>query len=472
MDAESTNIDQRPLHPQAEHATQNKFSILKNKLFIPLNILFIVLIVAGAGVSLFLSFQNRTTSKEKQTEKIRPTESYSYPTPLPQLKASNSSDAKGKIAFVSEGEIWTINSDGTNKKQITNDENNKFHISISSDGKKIAYGFYPKDEKKRTNEGYYVGYNSGLAIHNLDLKETKTLIPYSPIQNHYPLWSHDNKYVSVWVGNGIGSRLIDVSSGSDILNLKGSENNYVSPIVWVPKTDKVNFIENKNLIISNIDGSNKQILATEVDSLRKVHEGPNVPQPPVWSQSGRYVAFYKSGDLHLMDAINKTDVIVEKRSKDEMFSQNYPQAYPVGLSSDEAKLYLFDSAKEKDTVVLDIKTGQMQEIAKLGQSLIMSPDKENLLGRTYDTGQEIVVINLKDNSRRECNGSFDYSYYSWAGGTGYAFRYDTWSPDSKGILGYKDHGDQGLNILNVRDCSIFNLITAKNIDSGNAIWFP
>lgn len=462
-----TSIQENQVAQTNIHFQKRKFLMLSGVVFL------ILLIGALAGSIYYLNkSQKPMTSENKVDEVGRSTGSYSNLTPSSQLKEAKHSDAKGKVVFVTEGEIWSINSDGTNLKQLTNDENSKFHISASSDGKKIAYGFYPKDEKKRTNQGYYVGYNSGLAIFDIDTKNVKTLIPYGSIQNHYPVWSQDNKYISVWVGNGVGSRLIDVSSGADIFNLKGSENNYVSPIVWIPTTGKVSFVENKNLVSLNIDGSDRQTLATGVDSLRQVHEGPNVPQPPLWSQSGRYVAFYKSGDLHLMDAINKTDVLVEKGSKEEMFNQNYPQAYPIGFNLEETKLYMYDSAKQKDTVVLDIKTGRIQEIADLGQTLIMSPDKQTLFGQVYDPNRKIIIINLSDNSQRECPGTFDYSYYGWAGGTGYVFRFDTWSSDNKGILGYKDYGNQGLNILNIKDCSVFDLVTGKSILSGNAIWLP
>lgn len=433
-----------------------------------------LLLVCGSGIYLFKNAQKKLNLDNKQDKIVQSTNNYtknnySSPRPLVQLKEVESPDTKGKILFVSEGEIWTINSDSTNLKQLTKDENNKFHISMSLDAKKIAYSFFPKDDMKR-NRGYYVGYFSGVAIFNIDTNETKILIPYEYIQNHYPVWSPDNKYLSVWIGNGIGSKLIDISSTDVVLNLTGTKDNYVSPIVWIPLTNKVSFIENKNLVTFNLDDSNRQILATGVDSLRMVHEGPNVPQPPSWSPSGRYVTFYKSGDLYLMDVINNTEVIVEKGKKSEMFDQIYPQAFPVGFNSDETMLYMYNSAKEKDTVVLDIKTGQLQEIAMLGQSIIMSPDKREILGKDYEKTPKIVVINLSNNTLKECPGKFNYSYYSWAGGTGYSFRFDTWSPDNSGILGYRESGKQGLNILNVKDCSVFNLTVNKSII--DAIWFP
>lgn len=449
--------------------------------FAPILILIIALVVIGGilGGSYLLnrSLKETIPGNTNQTRINSPTEkssrSSAYPSATqPLLKESKSSDAKGKLAFISGGEIWKINSDGSGSNQLTNDENNKFHLSISPDGKNIAYGFYPKDEKKRTNMGYYVGYNSGLALFNIESKETKVLIPYGSIQNHYPIWSEDNKYVSVWVGNGLGAKLIDIFSGVEVLSLKGTTDSPISPIIWEPNTGRVSFVENKSLVTTSIDGSNKQTLATEVDSLRIIHEGPNIPEPPLWSPSGRYVIFYKKGNLHLMDVINKTDVLVEKGEKEEMFNQIYPQAYPIGFNSDETKLYMYDSAKQKDTVVLDIKTGEIQEIAKLGQTLIMSPDKQTLLGQIYDNNGKIVIINLSDYSQKECPGKFDYSYYSWAGGTGYTFRFDTWSPDNKSIIGYIDYGSKGLNIFNASDCSVFNLVTDKTVSSSDAIWFP
>jgi len=474
--------NQQPVPPQTPI---NEISLVKEKLWKKIKVLLVVIfpiaLTCIGGIFLFANLQKGFKRQNKQNKTPQPTNSHSKitystptpsPTPQPQLKEKDFSDTRGKIAFVSKGEIWTINSDGSGLQQITNDENNKFHISISPNGEKIAYAFYPKDEKKRTNQGYYVGYNSGVAIVDLDSSETKIIIPYGSIQNHYPVWSPDNKYLSVWVGNGVGSKLIEVLTGKTVLSLTGTIGNYVSPIVWVPQKDKISFIENKKLITANIDGSNRQILATGVDALRYVHEAPNIPQPPFWSPSGRYVTYYKNSNLYLMDTINHTEVLIEKGTRDELLPLNYPQAYPIGFSPNETKLYMNDYAKEKNTVVLDIKTGQMQEIAMLGQSLIMSPDKKKLVGRPSDMKQKIIIIDLVDNSQKECPGNFFYSYYLWAGGTDYVFRPNTWSPDSKGIIGHKNYDEQGLDILNIEDCSVFSLIKDKSVAEKEVVWFP
>lgn len=443
----------------------------------------LMLLAFGIGVLLSATIQNNLLKKKGIKEPIdiidqtdtfipsqsEPTEIPLHLTPQPETIVN---PVKGKIAFVTEGEIWLINADRTGLMQITSDEFNKFGINISPDGKKIAYSIYPKDEKKRTNQGFYVGFNSGLAAVEVDSRQIKILVPYGSLQHHYPVWSFDNQYVSIWLGNGTGAKVFEVASGQEMLSLVPSKDSFVSPVTWIPQSEKISFIFEGDLIKSNRNGSNREVLATGADALRFVHEGPNVPEPPLWSKSGRYVTFYKNGDLHIMDAFNRTDVLVERGKKEGLFNQYYPQAYVLGYISDETKLYLLDYSRSKNSVVLDLPSGKLEEIASLGQGATVSPDSTKLIGRNEETtNNTITILDTTGNKTKECPGTFRYSYYTWAGGTTFSFNQAVWSPDSIGLLGYNDYGRNGLQILNTDTCEVYDLLVGKEV-SESAVWFP
>lgn len=432
-------------------------------------------ILASVGVIYLLNVKQQAPSISSDQNLFESNK----PSSPPGFKKAKTSDSQGKIAFVSEGEIWTIRSDGKDLQQITKDENNKFHISISLDKKRIAYAFYPKDEQKRTNQGFYVGYNSGLAVVDLESKKSIVLIPYGDVQNHYPTWSPDSQYIAVWVGNGAGAKIVNTDSDAVVfqrsltdIDYKKPEQSSISPFVWL-SSSKVAFVEKGSLVTQNIDGSGKRFLVNGADALRIVHEGPNVPMPPYWSPNGNYLVFYKNGDTHLLDIVNNKDTLIQKGTESMVGTGRVTLAYPLAFNSDESILYLYNSTKENDTIAFDIKSGKFEEIGDLGHSAIVSPDKKTLLGRVNNDTQ---IINLGENPRKICGGKFYYNFYQWGGGIGYTFRFDTWSPDSKSIIGYRRNFDdkdvKGINILNVASCTLFDLVTDKDVLNGDAVWFP
>lgn len=428
-------------------------------------------------VGLFFLFEIKQNNKSLILEQTPQPSSISSSSRPSFFKEISSSRIIGKIAFVLDGEIWTVNADGENLKKITNDQYYKSYLSISPDGQKIAFAFYPKDESKRTDSitvNNYQGSNTGLGSIDLNTNQTQILIPYGNIQNYFPTWSLDNRYISIWVGSGKGSKIIETSSGNIILSLgsEGGVNTGVSPIVWMSSANKISFIENGSLIISNADGSNKETIATGVDSFVTVFEAPSIPQPPFWSKSGRYVTFYKHGDLYLRDVINNTSVLIGEALELEDGPINYsPAVYSVAFNLDETKLYLgggsVDYLVKGTSKVLDIVTGKVQEIADLGESLTISPNKQILLGleesrKAHTVKSKVVIINLSDNSKRECPGELSYTYPFYAN-----WLIRSWSPDSKAIL---NNTDTGLQLFNIEDCTVFNLIDGKEIWS--VVWFP
>lgn len=417
------------------------------------------------------------------TPEITQIATVSSPNPSPKVASTPEpieNILEGKLAFVSDGQIWTINANASGKQQITEDEFSKFSLSISPDKKYIAYSFYPTDPEERTNSGAYVGYNSGVAVIDLETKETRTLIPYGNIQNHYATWSTNSEYISVWVGNGLAAKLVEVSTGKELfttsaLEVKDEESKFflpsnsvktVSPIVWLPKSNKVSYISNGNLISANVDNSNQEILAKGLDALRGVHEGPNVPQPPRWSESERYVTFYKNADLHLMDGVNKTDIILGEGVIGEFFQKPYPQSYLIGFGSDETNLYLLDYNDENLAVSLELQSNKRDQLDKVtdGQSLIISPDKTKVAWRDNNV---LTIFSTVDNSTKSCQTSLRYEYYTWAGGFGYSTALSAWSPNSNALVG--DINFTGnLNILNTETCDIHSLQTK----GAGAVWFP
>ncbi len=47
----------------------------------------------------------------------------------------------GKVAFFRDGDVWTMNADGTSATKLTTNYNAESNITVSPDGSRIAYEF-------------------------------------------------------------------------------------------------------------------------------------------------------------------------------------------------------------------------------------------------------------------------------------------------------------------------------------------
>ncbi len=391
-------------------------------------------------------------------------------TPLPEKLVKT---ASGRIAFVMDGEVYVVNADRNDLQQITDDEYKKFGLQVSPDKMKIVYSFYPEDSEKQTNSGMYVGYNSGVAFVDVESKKVTVLIPYGNIQNHYANWTPDSRYITVWVGNGLGSKVIDTVLNSTILNLSSSDGKAsISPVVWVKGKNKISYILNNSLYLANVDGSEAVKLKDGVDALRQVHEGPNVPEPPFWSGSGRFAAYYKDGFLNLYDSVNITEVVVGKATKEDMFESNYPQTYLTSYSSNEMKLFFLEYDQKPTAVSFDIVTGKRENIGSFGQSMVISPDKKTLFALTNEpySNSPVGFHNLETGELKTCGSDFRHSYYWWAGGLGYNTSLSVWSPDNSVVVGSGTSGrDYGTVKVMLIDCTNYEIVRG-NISE--RVWFP
>jgi hypothetical protein len=83
-------------------------------------------------------------------------------------------------------QLWMVNSDGTNNRQLTVDEGLHEYPSISPDGKFIAYGLRP---------GSGIHYARHIHIISRDGKERREVTREDEV-TYFPTWSPDGKWLS------------------------------------------------------------------------------------------------------------------------------------------------------------------------------------------------------------------------------------------------------------------------------------
>jgi Tol biopolymer transport system component len=209
-----------------------------------------------------------------------------------ESKPAWSPDSK-KIAFTSslDGGIDVINSDGTNRKQLVSPENNaNYNSSWSHDGKKIAFVSINQNN------------NANFEIYSINLDGTeKKNLTNTPKSDFDPFWSSDDKKITYWADNSIftmnadgteqknlttkislfpkwspdGKKILFSADGIYTINPDGTEEkrlaNSSSPFYhWSPDGKQIVFLNspegNEEIYVMNADGSEQKRLTNNTAS--------------------------------------------------------------------------------------------------------------------------------------------------------------------------------------------------------------
>ncbi|MDX6576289.1 MAG: hypothetical protein QOE96_2242 [Blastocatellia bacterium] len=207
--------------------------------------------------------------------------------------AAQNSNAKfnGKIAFVSNrngpsGEIYVMNPDGSNQRNITNSPASETRPAFSPDGTKIAF---VKDFK-------------GISVMNPDGSSQTTILDGASAGFNYitsfPSWSPDGQKI---VFNGIPNGSPDGADiyvinvdGTGLTRLTTAPADDTSP-AWSPDGRKIAFATirdrvpnevNYEIYVMNADGSNQT----------RITNNTKFDHSPAWSPDGARIAFTSRRD--------------------------------------------------------------------------------------------------------------------------------------------------------------------------------
>ncbi|HMF92568.1 MAG TPA: translocation protein TolB [Candidatus Angelobacter sp.] len=207
--------------------------------------------------------------------------------------------AESKIYFVSTRsgakEIWSMDYDGANQKQLTRNGGVVLSPAISPDNSRVAFSALGKDSWQ-------------IMMFSLDLGRN-VAFPHFGGDNYSPAWSSDGTKIafSSTMGQGTSGIFVADASGAGARRLTSGHSD-VSP-VFNPKTNgQIAWVSGRSglpqIYIMDSDGSNVQ---------RITDQGYAVS--PAWSPNGLLLAFawnrkYGPGlpggqDIYLMDIVSK-----------------------------------------------------------------------------------------------------------------------------------------------------------------------
>lgn len=207
--------------------------------------------------------------------------------------------AGSKIYFVSDRtgnkEIWSMDYDGTNQRQLTRYNTISSMPAVSADGKLFGFTTYPVTVR----EGHRFEGNPQIMIHSVETGRRLTF--YNPVSSNVstPEFSPDGQrlfFTSAF--NGIAQLSSANLQGGDFQRLSHNQAIEVSPRLN-PKTGReLLFISGRSgrqqLWRMNVDGSDPEMLTT----------GEGDVANPAWRPDGQFIAFawtrgYEPGNFNI-----------------------------------------------------------------------------------------------------------------------------------------------------------------------------
>ncbi len=259
--------------------------------------------------------------------------------PIAHAQTTTTKYLNGRIVFImfdefsNNPEINIMNSDGSEKTQITNDNFGKYKASLSRDGSKIAYPVFT---------------NSDMEIHSIGVDGgNETPLTNNTAGEDDPAWSPDGSKIA-FVTNRDGNDEIYTmnADGSNPTRLTNNAT-FDSGPTWSPDGSKISFVNytgsDGEIYTMNADGSNQASLTT--NNAEDYH--------PSWSPDGTKITFISVRDnneeIYTMDA----DGSNQTRITNTITEEESPSYSPDGTKL-LATIYPDDNYESSQVYVMDI----------------------------------------------------------------------------------------------------------------------
>ena len=191
-------------------------------------------------------------------------------------------------------QLYRMNEDGTNSRQITHSKNGCRMPSCSPDRKKVAYV-------------EQIGHGLALRVSDLNGDDIKTLIGEG--MNLMPSWIPDSEHL-VWMKVKPQPKQQDPARNAQIhiMNIKTGQSRKLftdkeqlkhsnaMPAIS-PKGDQIAFVSNRSggmrVWVSDLDGANAKLISMPDIEYDKAIKAPIEQKVPAWSPDGKRIAHWE-----------------------------------------------------------------------------------------------------------------------------------------------------------------------------------
>ena len=228
---------------------------------------------------------NPTSTPESSPTPLAPTPAVAVVTLSPSQTAVPTmiGGGSGQIAFASSRsgttQVWVVNVDGSQPRQVTNIPEGACQPDWSPDGKLIV--FISPCEK---NEDQYRG--SGLFITSVD-GNGLTPLPSVPGGDFDPVWSPDGKKIAFTSVRNTGRpRIYVITLADGSVERLSDQYSYDRQPYWSPDGNQLTFVTTQKgpvqIWTMNADGSSQALFSRSADAINS---------HPVWSTDGEVILF-------------------------------------------------------------------------------------------------------------------------------------------------------------------------------------
>ncbi|MBZ0299142.1 MAG: DPP IV N-terminal domain-containing protein, partial [Anaerolineae bacterium] len=197
--------------------------------------------------------------------------------------------ANGKIAFVSnrsgQFQVYTIDPDGSNLRQLTFNSGSNWHPSWSGDGLQIAF---VSDWANAKND---------IFVMDADGSNIRNITNTPEVAEHAPVWSPDGEYIAYQrgrTGSAVGSELYVMNAdGTHQSKVFGEDSETNIPSAWSPDSIRIAFASSR--------GDEPKPLYRTFFAFYQIHQDGTGQEPlgygglrlapPDWSSDGDYFLY-------------------------------------------------------------------------------------------------------------------------------------------------------------------------------------
>ena len=231
----------------------------------------------------------------------------------------------GKIAFERGGfgfeDIYTMNADGSNQINLTNNRASNRHPAVSPDGLKIAF-----ESNRDGNREIYVVNADGSNLVRLT---------NNPAADTYPTWSPDGSKIAFRSNRELTQEIYVMNAdGSNVVRITGSDDfGYISP-AWSPDGSKIAFhsFPEFKIYVMNADGSNIVRLTDTPSGVLEAN--------PEWSPDGSKIAFLRedeglpfNNEIYVMNADGSNPINLTNNLAEDNFPAWSPDGSKIAFAS-------------------------------------------------------------------------------------------------------------------------------------------
>jgi len=274
-------------------------------------------------------------------------------------------EGKNKVSFIADNDIYTMNEDGSDKRNITNTANeSEENYSWSTDGERIAFNIRPRYE---------------IFIINKDGSKLQNILP-TKSDNLGPSWSPDGTKIAFYT---TGKLFVMNSDGRDVKQIGGGA--YL-PIKWSPDGKMIStpsyasHPHHRILIFSATGGLLREFEVAGIDTVW-------FSNPKLIIERGEYhpklgMGNYVKSKLKIYD--------LDKKEETDMLC-NIPDTFNSRPSlSPNRKQIAFLAGR--DLYVSDVNSSNARKlIEKVDSTPLWSPDGEKLL---FERENDIYIVDL------------------------------------------------------------------------------